>query len=436
MINLQLILNQDFIKKYSLEIGIILCFVLPPIGILWLMFIGWNHLNKAIDLKVPFYFNTTTFFYICLAIAALGASFSEKNGKFILIFAMILGYLGLYLYIKERATFVLFHRFKHIMIAGAVYLIGLGMIVREFPVTNVLFGLLTGTKLFAPSTEAGGRIFGSAYNPNFTCFLLLVTFTFILADLLKRLQDKSIKISKWVYIITLFIVIGIFQTGSRAGVATMLVILFIFVLRAAPKIGLAILAISFLAKDQILEIIPRSKFILESAFVRKEIWETSFQIWKDHPYFGTTSIGFYEAYSHLGSPVVPHAHNILLAFFAEYGTIGGLAFILLSITITFKFCSLFFLNGKKKRLLDFFILSLPVILLTGIFDHPLVSPQTALLTTILVACWDRYTGSLPFVHNSALYLKRFIVKMSYFLEGNTEGQHLTKTDKEKSKYKI
>jgi hypothetical protein len=90
-----------------------------------------------------------------------------------------------------------------------------------------------------------------------------------------------------------------------------------------------------------------------------------------------------------------------------------------------------FLKAKKKVLLNFFILSLPVILLTGIFDHPLVSPQTALLITILVACWDRYTERLSFVQKSALYVKRVLAKIIYFKEKPIK-QHLSKTEKNKS----
>jgi O-antigen ligase len=316
------------------------------------------------------------------------------------------------------------------MIIGGVYLVVVGNILKQFYVSNMFFGLLTGTIFIGPSEDSGGRLFGSAYNPNFTGLLLLITLTFLLADLLKQIQDKSQSISKWFFFLLMLIVVGIFQTGSRAGVATMFIMFVIFMLKSAPKVGIATITIILIAKSQILALIPRFQFISEATFVRKEIWENSFRIWKEYPYFGTTSLGFYEAYAHLGKPV-PHAHNIVLAFFSEYGTIGGLAFLLLSATIAFKFCCLCFLNAKKKILLDFFILSMPVILLTGIFDHPLVSPQTALLITILVACWDRYTERLPFVQKSVLYVKRVLAKIIYIKERPID-QHLSKTEKNKS----
>jgi O-antigen ligase len=430
IINIQKTLNKENIKQNSIEIGILLCFILPPLGILWLMFIGWNHLNEVINLKVSFSINTTIFFFICLAIATIGATFHQGSGNYLLAFAMILGYLGLYLYIKERMGIELFLRFKQLMIIGGVYLIVIGNIANHIDVSNHFFGLLTGTTFIGPSADSSGRLYGSAYNPNFTSFLLLIALSFILSDLLKLQQEKSKTIAKWCFFLPILFVLGIFQTGSRAGIATMFIIFIIFGLKLAPKIGIVALTIILITKSYIISLIPRSQYISESAIVRKEIWENSFKVWKEYPYFGTTSLGFQEAYTHFGKPV-PHAHNIILGFFSEYGTIGGLAFLLLSATIACKFCSLCFLNTKKKVLLDFFLLSLPVIILTGIFDHPLVSPQTTLLITILVACWDRYTESLPFVWKSTLSVKRFQAKGIYLKE-KPISQHLTKTEKNKS----
>jgi O-antigen ligase len=432
MKNLQLGLNLEFLKTYSLEIGVFLCFVLPPVGILWLLCIGWYQLNKTIDLKVPIYLNTTIFFYVCLAIAAFGSSFSQKNEQHMLIFAMVLGYLGLYLYMREHASLTLIYRFKRIMIIGGIYLIALGNLLREITVSNPILGFLTGTEYIGPSEESGGRLFGSAYNPNFTSFLLLVILAFLLADLLKKKYENSNTLTKWDFFLPLFIVMGIFQTGSRSGIGVMFIVLVLFLLKLAPKIGITVIILILFANNQILELIPRFNILNEAFLERKVIWENSIRIWKEHPFFGTTPLGFYDAYLHVGKSVIHepiyHAHNIFLATFSEYGTIGGLAFLLLLMTITLKLCCLVFLNAKKKELLNFFLLSLPVILLTGIFDHPLVSPQTALLTTILIGCWDRYTESIPFVEKSIFTMKRAFAKVIY-VDKKPLPHHLTETEK-------
>ncbi|MGM7722451.1 O-antigen ligase family protein [Metabacillus sp. Hm71] len=429
MINLQTTFIKEYLKKYSVEIGILLCFILPPIGILWLMVIGWNHLNEVINYKVSFSINTTSFFFICMALATTGAALGHGNGSYLLAFAMILGYLGLYSFIKDRVTISLFSRYKQLIIIGGVYLIIIGNIVNQLNVPEHVFGLLTGTTFIGTSEDASGRLFGSAYNPNFTSFLLLISLSFLLADLLKRLQERRSLIPTLSLI--LFFGAGIFQTESRTGVATMFIMIILFLLRLAPKIGIYCLSFMVLVNIHILALIPRSEQIRSSSFVRKEIWENSFKIWKEHPYFGTTSLGFYDAYAHFGEPV-PHAHNILLGFFSEYGSVGGLGFLLVFTAISFKFCYLFLIKWKKKKvLLEFFLLSLPILLLTGIFDHPLVSPQTTILIVILVACWDRYTERLPFVRKSIFSLKRLYTKGVY-LKQKPISQQMTKTEKNKS----
>jgi O-antigen ligase len=316
------------------------------------------------------------------------------------------------------------------MIFGGIYLIVIGNVLRESSGSHAFIGFLTGTDFIGPSEDIGGRLFGSAYNPNFTSFLLVVILAFLLADLLKNTYSKTR--SQWAYFLPLLMITGIFQTGSRTGIAVMFIVLVLFLLKLVPKIGVTVFILILFANNQIAAVIPRFQIINEAFHERKVIWENSFQIWKEYPFFGTTSLGFYEAYIHVGKSVmhepVYHAHNLFLATFSEYGTIGGLALIFLFMTMTLKVCCLLFLNAKKKALLNFFLLSLPVILLTGIFDHPLVSPQTALLTTILIGCWDRYTESIPFVEKSIMTMRRAFARVIYF-EKKPIPHHLTETEK-------
>lgn len=401
MTNLKMVLNKEFLKKHLLEIGVILCFVLPPLGIVWLMSIGWNHLKHAIDFKAPFYLNATIFLFICLAIATLEASFSEDNEAYLLMFAMILGYLGLYLYIKERATLSLIRRFKWMMIFGGIFIVIFGSIMRNVEVSNMFLGGLTGTIFLGPSPSSDGRLFGTAYNPNFASFLLVLILSFLLADQLKSQCHKIV--FKWEYLLIVTIIFGIFQTGSRAGIGVMFLVLILFMLRLSAKIGMMGAAILLVLHNQLLNLLPRFNLLNEAIHERKEIWETSIRIWKEYPFFGTTPLGYRQAYDQFTHPE-PHAHNIFLGFFTEYGTIGGLAFLFLIITFTLKLCCLLFINAKNKVLLNFFLLSLPVIFFTGIFDHPLVSPQTALLTIVLLACFDRYTGRVGGTGPSSHYV--------------------------------
>lgn len=424
MTNLKMDLNKEFLQKHLLEIGVILCFILPPVGILWLLVIGWNHLKLVMDLKASFNLNATTFFFICLTIAALGASLSEDNKAYMLIFAMILGYLGLYLYIREKATLSLIRRFKGIMIFGGIFLVFFGNIMVNIPASNRFIGMLTGTIFLGSSADSNGRLFGTAYNPNFTSFLLLLILAFLLADLLKRQYEK--KMLTWSYIPICIIIFGIIQTGSRSGIGVMFLVLILFMLKLSPKIGIIAASIMILFHHRITDLLPRFNVLDEAVHERKEIWETSIRIWKEYPFFGTTPLGYRHAYDQFAQPE-SHAHNIFLGLFTEYGTIGGLAFLLLVLTFMLKLFCLCFLNAKNKNLLNFFLLSLPVIFFTGIFDHPLVSPQTALLTIVLLACFDRYTGRVPFWQKTVLYVNYKIAKIIYL-----EDQRMTRVEKNKN----
>ena len=74
---------------------------------------------------------------------------------------------------------------------------------------------------------------------------------------------------------------------------------------------------------------PRNDTIDGSFQIREDIWRNSIEMWNQHFLFGTTPHGFTIAYDNLFNQGVPHAHNIFIGFFAEFGVIGGLAFLIL-----------------------------------------------------------------------------------------------------------
>ncbi|MTH53587.1 O-antigen ligase domain-containing protein [Bacillus mangrovi] len=420
-----------WIKAYHLEIGVGLCFILPPIGIVWLVVIGWDHLNKAVYRRAPFSLNVTTFFFMCLLVSAAGAGIVRQNASYLLIVGLIAGYLGLYLYIKETLTLGSFQRYKRIVIAGGFYLFLSGLMLKDHSL-NGIFAFLTGTQFIGGSGGSSqARLFGSAYNPNFTAFLLLLTFTFVLTSMIGHFKNKENRLLLYQVPLILVIAAAIFQTGSRSGVATMFILCLFLVIKLNPKLGITCLGMMFAVRDQLIALIPRTEVIDHSAMARKEIWLNSLSIWKDNTFFGTTPLGYYDSYLELTGKGVPHAHNMFLAFFAEYGTIGGLAFLILAGSVAFKFCCLYFMESKRKHLLNLFMISIPIIFLTGILDHPLVSPQTALITVILLASWDRYTEPVHVVQKSAAYVKRAFLRISLQAE---KSHNLTKSQKNKGKY--
>lgn len=401
-------MKMKFLKKHAIEIGLLLVFLLPPLGIGLLIIIGLIHLIKIMKSKKPLPFTIGSFFFINLLIASIGASFMYMEIKYFMIPILIASYLGYYLYIKERFSKQLLCNYVRIIIFGGIYIAFIGQFQLLFPEFVTLFlqkdnwflqgiGILTGWMPL--SFDENNRLFGSAYNPNFAAFFLLMSIALLLWKLLRR--ENILRNSGLILILGFAII----QTGSRSGVIAMILLFIIFLFRYRWQIGAALaglLGFIYFKFDLINELLPRYDTLHVSATGRKNIWENSIHIWSDHPFFGVTPLGFREAYDAFAHDKVAHAHNIFLGFFTEYGTIGGLSFVLLFIAIVVKVSFIIYAFRNRKKYLDIFLLLMPVFLMTGILDHPLVSPQTALLSIFVIAGWEKYVKRIHFFAKPAV----------------------------------
>lgn len=392
----------DYLKKHAVEIGLLFIFLLPPLGIGLLIITGLIHLFKRIKSKKALPFTIGSFFFINILIASIGAAFMFMELKYFLIPMLIASYLGYYLYIKERFSKQLLCNYVRIIIFGGIYIAFIGQFQLLFPEFVNLFqpkshwffkgiGVMTGWMPL--SFDESNRLFGSAYNPNFAAFFMLMSISLLLWKILRRenvLRNLGLLV---------ILACAMIQTGSRTGVIAMICLYLIFLFRYRWQIGAALTGLTaflYFKFDLIDELLPRYDTLQISAAGRKNIWENSIHIWSDHPFFGVTPLGFREAYDAFAHDKVAHAHNIFLGFFTEYGTIGGLSFVLFFVAIVAKVAFVLYMFRKKKKYLDLFILLLPVFLLTGILDHPLVSPQTALLSIFIIAGWESYLKRINF----------------------------------------
>ncbi|WP_034645000.1 O-antigen ligase family protein [Bacillus methanolicus] len=388
---------QSFRKFSSLELRILLCFLLPPLGIFLLLLTGLHTFLKQWKENKRFVFSLSSFFFLCLFISTIGAAISMNEISYLSISLMILGYWGLYLRILETEKNQLFQHFRLIMIFGGVYSCVIGWISKWYTFPPAI-SYLTGTVLFGQSDlKDYNRLIGCGYNPNFTVYILLIAISFILAYLLASLRSNRFVSLMWQLPILLLLSYGVIQTGSRAGFASMILIYLIFILRLNRTIFIISTIFSLSLSKWLLHFLPRNESVFQSIQVRHDIWKNGYKIWKDHAFFGVTPIGFGKEYLKHYNEFIPHAHNMLIGMFAEYGTLGGLALLFLICLNLMKCIHLFFPIRSKKCLLDSFLLGLPIIILTGVFDEPLFSPQIGFLTVILLACWDRYTKRIHFV---------------------------------------
>jgi O-antigen ligase len=392
--------NYNDLKKYHFEVSIGLCFFIPPVGLSLLMLIGWYSLHRVWKENRFFSFTLGQFLFGSMFISTIGSSITMKNYSFFLVSALILTYMGIYVKMSTDGVQRTFTCFKWLTIAGGFYFYVLYPFQQEI-MTHPIASFLTGTTLVgATHIEEYERLIGAAYNPNFSVALLLFGLSFLLAECLKTIR-KSCWIHLGLFTVTvMFFMHAIILTGSRAGFCISIVILTLFTFRWNKLFAFVLITLLVLNHKLVLTWMPRYDELIRSADIRKEIWLHSFELWQNHSLFGTSPIGFYQEYFYLYHEKVPHAHNVILSMFAEYGALGGIAFLIVIFINGYKIIWLYLSKETDKKYLDVYLLSLPVILLTGFVDHVLYSPQVAIMAIILLASWDKYTARLYLINPS------------------------------------
>lgn len=380
-----------FLKNKAFEISTILCFILPPVGVLLLLIFSINAIIKAWKSKQIFPLSLISFFFMCLFISTIGSVIIQMNRPFLLVDSlMILLYWGIYLRIVSNSSVDSFHHFKWIMIFGGIYNIIIGWI-SKLVAMPLLLQLLLGTKLVAERIPKNyTRLIGSSYNPNFTMHLLVIALALLFAELLNSIRKKKWFSVIWQIVILLVLSNGVLATGSRAGFMLMIGLYFIFFFQLNKVLFLITAVVTFFQSKHLLQLMPRNDIIDSSFQVREDIWSNGIEIWKQHLLFGTTPHGFRFVYLDLFKQGVPHSHNIFIGFFAEYGLVGGIAFLILLAATIYNLIYLYFNTNKSKTYFEYFLFSIPLIVLTGILDEPTFSPQTGVLSIMLLAYWDRY----------------------------------------------
>ncbi|XZF76055.1 O-antigen ligase family protein [Bacillus sp. AL-1R] len=386
-----------FYQNFSLvEISILLCFLLPPIGISMLLIIGLHTLSTQWFIKKRFIYSFSSYFFLCLFLSTIGAALLSRNRLFLLVSITILSYWGIYCRVLVTEKGQLFQRFRMIIIFGGVYSCVIGWISKWFALPKIV-GYLLGTVLFGEIEPKNfNRLIGCAYNPNFTVFILLIALSFLLASLLSSLDRKHYINLAWQLPIQLLLSYGVYLTGSRAGFATMILIYLLFFFRFNRIFFFFCTTIGLFFSKWLLYIMPRADSIFQEGQKRLDIWQNAYLIWRNHPLFGVTPIGFGQEYEMQYGHFITHAHNLLLGMFVEYGTLGGLAFLTLISVQIVKWIHLFFFERSRKCYLNSFLLGLSIILFTGVFDEPVFSPQICFLTVIMLGSWDRYSKRMQF----------------------------------------
>lgn len=379
------------IKRNPLNIGLILLYILPPVGIAMFLFLGMKEMYKTIQHKLKIPYNLTTFFFVILFISSVGATLKSREPLYILSAVMILCSFGFYLYILHNFRDFKLKTYVWITIGGGLYIFLFGEIhqlMYKMGIRSDWIGYLTGGKLLGYDNHS--RLYGSTYNPNYAAFLLLLSMAFLLAKCIDVLQKRDYKRMIAYFAGVGCLIVGTLDTGSRAGFFTMLFLMAVFLYRYNWRVFLITAAAGILNFQHLYRWMPRHVSVDESMSSRITIWKKSIDIFENNPSFGVTPFGFDHEYQSLTGKDVPHPHNIFLAFFSDFGFLSGMLFIAIIIIMSYHMFRFLKYKDRNKQFFNLFLLSMPIIVLTGLFDFPLSSPQIALPTIILLSLWHRY----------------------------------------------
>ncbi|MDP4172222.1 MAG: hypothetical protein Q8906_16550, partial [Bacillota bacterium] len=226
---------MNTLKKYKLELGLILIYLLPPIGIGAFLVTGWTEIVHTIK-KKNMKLSSTSIFFFMLLVSSVGSSIILHSPKNLLITFLILGYWGIYLKGKKSFSLSLFNRIKTIAIYGGIYSVFSGFL-KPILTKYFILGFFTGSVYLGSQAPDTPRLIGNAFNPNFTAFLLLLSFIFLLADIVYKFAGSKKRVTFARMILLAILIWGLYETASRSIIICMFVLILTLIIRLNKKIG-------------------------------------------------------------------------------------------------------------------------------------------------------------------------------------------------------
>ncbi|MDP4087396.1 MAG: O-antigen ligase family protein [Bacillota bacterium] len=380
----------NFMREQPIMAGLALLIFLPPIGIFYMFFLGGKEIFRNIKARKGIPFDFITVLFLIMFLSSIGSALQQQHLIYLLVSITIVLFYGVYLLALTQNMSTQINYFSWIFIFGGVYQYIFGLLNRVLFIkgwSNSIVGYLTGSHLLG--FLGHNRLYGSAYNPNYSAFLLVFALGFLLVKLLKTIRCKTFKQLLLYIPLLILIILGINATGSRSGFGVILVLFGIFLLRLSLRFTILTITLICINGYWLFQIFPRSHEIISNFGTRMYIWKNSIDLIMQYPQFGLNPIGFPEKYFAQTGHHAAHAHNIFLAFFTDFGIIAGMVFVGFSIVILFNIIKLLKYNGSKV-FFEWFLFSIPILGLTGLLDFPLSSPQIALPALILVSKWQQY----------------------------------------------
>ncbi|MFT8318984.1 MAG: O-antigen ligase family protein [Sporolactobacillus sp.] len=388
------------IKKQPLIWGFALLYVLPPIGMAWLLFFGINQTIQMIRQRKRQALDPISLLFLLAVTASVGATFVNRQLMDLLSVLMIAAFYGIYLYLYHHPEKLYFRQYTWLVIWGGIYLFvsdKIFSLIDHWVSIPAAVSIMTGHLLLGYNNFT--RLYGSAYNPNYACYLLVLSLSFLLVEILRTLKLRNYHSISLMLLLVAALDLGIYETGSRAGFMIMIGLHLMFFLLYNKWAFGGVTALMVILTPIIYHWMPRAGSTEMSLSTRLVIWKNSFFIFMQHPIFGTTSLGFPDAYVSATGRNLSHPHNLFLAVFTSSGIVCGLLFTAI-VTISAYFLIRAFRQDKRNRhKTTLFLFALPTILEYGIMDFTLSSPQVMLVVLALAAFWIRYLRQKGWLRN-------------------------------------
>ncbi|WP_237756468.1 O-antigen ligase family protein [Lactiplantibacillus herbarum] len=369
--------------------GLRLLAVLPPVGIAWLIYLSrWQWLSL---LRHPRTFGRRDpllgFILLLMGVTALNLNHHDYRSVW-LSALMLFVLLNLWLLCRQSTQIIAWHELRQFIIQFGLYItisgFGFQWLNQAVTLPNWLKFLL-GDLLWGYAANQD-RLFGSAYNPNDACCLLLIALGLLLTQLTHHTEHPVTPLPLINWLLAGLLCLGIYQTQSRTGLILMFTLLIVVAYQCLHRYrwwitGALIGCASFLWLN-----LPRVTSATSAWQSRLNIWQNSFDLFKQAPLLGVTYFGFAQNYLQLTGASVPHAHNILLMLLASFGILGGAGFIYLVVRSGWHI-SRNWQQYQQSPNLRYFMMTLPLILAYGITDFVLSSMQVLIIVLMIVAAW-------------------------------------------------
>jgi hypothetical protein len=377
-------------KNRFLAIGLVLLFVLPPIGMGWLVAGALGEWFRVLKSKKGILIDDISLLLLVMMAASVGSALSHLHADYLLYTFMLFAYLGIYLSVRNHPGRLRIGFFTRLMIFGGLYLYISEKLYSLFTFdspTGRVIAFLTGHYLFG--TMGSGRLLGSAYNANYACYLLILAVAALFAELLRFVRFRN-RVGCWLMFASLLVLdVAIYQTGSRAGFVITLMLHLLFLFLWKRKWFFAALWFTVLAAPLLMRLMPRVDSTALSMAKRLVIWKNSLKLIAENPLYGVTPIGFPADYREMTGEMIPHAHDLFLATFSISGIFCGL--LMLAVIIASSYGLLRTVKFERhKYTTHVFLFALPTIVGYGLFDFTLSSPQVLIIVLSLLAFWMRH----------------------------------------------